>query len=276
MAEMTCTRVGKKEMSERIPSRRARSVFPAVAVVVLLSASARAAAPKAPPQGNRVEARNTAAQTLRGQQPAVKNPALFTPEMTLDAAMNILRNSTRPPLNIVVLWKEIGDNAAVYRDTTIGIEVASGLRVRQYLELLLLSVSSGAAGELGYAIDKGVVIVATRDALPVRRITRVYDISDLVAEPARYRFPMMGFGGMGYGGMGYGGMGFGGGGFGGGAMMGAPGGFGGGFGGGYGAGTSYLSGRSYGLNRGTGLSGVVGNLYGGAGRRSGTYSRRSR
>ena len=41
------------------------------------------------------------------------NPATFTPEMPFGEAIQILRNSTRPPLNIIVLWKEIGDNAGI-------------------------------------------------------------------------------------------------------------------------------------------------------------------
>jgi len=54
----------------------------------------------------------------------------------------------RPPLNISVLWREIGDNAGIYRDTPIGIDDVEGLRIGQYLDLPL-SLSAGASARLG-------------------------------------------------------------------------------------------------------------------------------
>ena len=204
--------------------------------------------------------------------------------MTFERAIDLLRRSTSRPLNIVVLWREIEDNAQIYRDTPINIEVNRGLRVRQYLELLLAGLSAGSLDELGYVVRKGAVVVATKDSLPSRRVTRVYDISDLVAPPAQYGFPRMGFGGMGMGGMGMGGMGMGGMGmggmgmggmgYGGMGMMGGQGGYGGGgFGTGYG-GAGYMSPGSYGYGRGQGLSGVLGGLYGGAPSSTGRTYRR--
>jgi len=190
------------------------------------------------------------------KQTARTNPASFTPEMPFGEAIQILRHSTRPPLNIIVLWREIGDNAGIYRDTPIGMDGLPGLRLGQYLDLLLLSVSAGTSARLGYRVEKGVVVIGTTDALPAKRVTRVYDVSDLVAEPARYVLPMMGMGAMGMGGMGMGGM------FGGMPMMGS---YGGGLGAGYGAGGGFMSGGA-----GRGLSGLMNNLYGGAGQRSGT------
>jgi len=191
--------------------------------------------------------------------PAKRTPASFTRDMSFSEAIYILRNCTTPPLNIVVLWKEIEENAGIYKDTAIGIDGIPGLRVRQYIEMLVLSLSGGASAKLGYAVNNGVVTIGTIDSLPVpKRVTRIYDISDLVAEPANYFFPPMGFG-MGFGGpmMGqFGGYG--------GPMMGQFGGYGGGPGGGYGysPGMSYVSTGPYGPTRDAGLSGVVGNANG--------------
>jgi len=191
--------------------------------------------------------------------------------MSFGEAIDILRNCTTPPLNIVVLWKEIEENAGVYKDTAIGLDGISGLRVRQYIEMLVLSLSGGASAKLGYVVNNGVVTIGTVDSLPVpKRVTRVYDISDLVAEPANYFFaPWMG-------GMGFGGAMMGGGGYG--PMMGQYGGYGnqmmspyggyGGYGGGPGVGYGYSPGMSYmatgpyGPTRDAGLSSVVGNVNG--------------
>jgi len=100
-------------------------------------------------------------------------------------AIEILRNSTSPPLNIIVLWRDLSENALVERDTQIYMEGLSEIPLRTGLELLLRAVSSGST-ELGYIVEGGVIIIATRNSLPVKMVTRVYDITDLVSQPANY------------------------------------------------------------------------------------------
>lgn len=231
-----------------------RSTPLALVIIASLVAAAYAADPNAPPDPNASSgAKQPVVKVLvtppvtKPAPPAKRTPASFTRDMSFGEAIDILRNCTTPPLNIVVLWKEVGENAGIYKDTPIGIDGVPGLRVRQYIELLVLSLSGGASAKLGYAVNSGVVTIATTDALPApKRVTRIYDISDLVSEPARYFFPPPGFG-IGYG------M----------PMMGQFGGYGGGLGGGYGPGMSYMSSGPYGPSRDAGLSGMVNNLYGG-------------
>jgi len=111
--------------------------------------------------------------------------ATLTRDTTFGEAIDAMRNATTPPLNIVVLWRQIGDGADIHRETPIGFDSIPGLRLRQVLEILLSSVSAGSAARLGYTVDSGVIIIATADALPRRRsVTRVYDVSDLVAAPS--------------------------------------------------------------------------------------------
>lgn len=198
-----------------------------LAATIIFSAAARAADPNVP---RTEQTKAPAATEPASSKPAVPpkpTPVSFTPEMPFSQAVDVLRNSTTPPLNIVVLWKEIGENAGVYRETPIGISTVAGLRVRQYLEMLLLSLSGSASARLQYVVEDGVITVGTsvgttRSPRVARKVTRVYDISDLVAEPARYPFFPMGYGGMS-----------------GGAMMNLPGGYGGGYGAGPVPGTSY-------------------------------------
>jgi hypothetical protein len=146
------------------------------------------------------------------------NPSSFRPDMPFSEAIDILRNSTFPRLNIAVLWKDLEENADIYRDTPIGMNGLSGVPLRTHLKVLLMSVSGGAAEQLGYVVDDGVIIIATQGSLPRKMKTRIYDITDLVSPPANYRimpgFGMpFGFGGMNFGGTGFGGMNFGGAGF---------------------------------------------------------------
>ncbi|MCP4613502.1 MAG: hypothetical protein GY845_32825 [Planctomycetes bacterium] len=136
------------------------------------------------------------------------NPSSFRPDMPFSEAIDILRNSTVPRLNIVVLWKDLQENADIFRETPIGTDGLKRVPLRTHLKVLLMSVSGRAAEKLGYVVDEGVVIIATRGSLPRKMKTRIYDITDLVSAPANYRI-MPGFGmPFGFGGMNFGGNGF--------------------------------------------------------------------
>ena len=140
------------------------------------------------------------------------SPSNFTPDMPFNDAINILRNTTIPPLNIVVLWKNL-EAVDIYRDTPIGIDGSSGVPLRTHLKLLLMSLSAGSTEKLGYVVNDGVIIISTEGSLPNRFRTRIYDITDLVGTPAGgglmpgLGMPI-GLGGMpfGFGGMPFGGM----------------------------------------------------------------------
>jgi hypothetical protein len=107
--------------------------------------------------------------------------------MPFGEAIDILRNSTDPPLKIVVLWRDLQENAFVERDTPIYIDGISGIPLRIGLKILLRSVSSGLA-KLDYVVDNGIIIIGTKDSLPAKKVVRIYDISYLVARPATFTF----------------------------------------------------------------------------------------
>jgi hypothetical protein len=110
----------------------------------------------------------------------------LTPDTAFAEAIDILRHSVKPPLNIVVFWRDLEDNADVDRDTPVGMEGLSGITIKNHLELILASVSAMADTELSYAVEDGIIRIATKDSLPKVMKTRVYDITDLTARPARY------------------------------------------------------------------------------------------
>jgi hypothetical protein len=119
------------------------------------------------------------------------SPSNFTPDMPFIDAINILRNTTIPPLNIIVLWRNL-EAADIYRDTPIGIDGASGVPLRTHLKLLLMSLSAGSAEKLGYVVDGGAIIISTESTLPKKMKTQIYDITDLVGTPAGAGFMPMG------------------------------------------------------------------------------------
>ena len=250
-------------MSNEIPHAAVRSTLALLTLVAALPGMVWAAQSKAPPNPNVSALEGSAAARpatppARGlsAQSTVRTPASFTPHMPLDEAIDILRNCTTPPLNIVVLWRSL-DGAGIYKDTPIGIDGLAGLRVGQYLDLLVLSLSAGASEEIAYTVRGGVITIGTRWVLPAsRQMTRVYDIRDLTAPPSNPSLAPMGFGGMGYGGM-YGNQ-----------MMGLSGGYGGGLGAGYGMGSGYMPGGYNGLTGSAGRPNGIGSLYGGTRTRS--------
>jgi hypothetical protein len=104
-------------------------------------------------------------------------------------AIEILSRSTTPPLNIVVLWRDLSENAFIERGTPIMMEGVPQARLETGLKLVLRAVSSS-PGQLGYAVQDGLIIVATKESLPTKMVTRIYYIRDLASAPANYRFGM--------------------------------------------------------------------------------------
>ena len=165
--------------------------------------------------------------------------SMLTSETPINEAMDELRRAVEPPLKIVVLWRDLYENADIDQTTPINMDGLPAIRLGKGLESLLKSVS-GAFAELGYVVEDGVITIATIESLPSKMTTQVYDVTHLVGRKADYQAvgggsSMMGGMGGGMGGYG-GGMGGGAGGYGGGTTGGMMGGYGGGTTGGYGGG----------------------------------------
>ncbi|HEV58031.1 MAG TPA: hypothetical protein ENN87_11155, partial [Phycisphaerales bacterium] len=128
----------------------------------------------------------------------------LTEQTTLAEAIDILRNSVEPPLNMVVIWRDLNDNAFITQNSPIGLSGAGLVSVplRTGLNRVLQAVSSGPGQPaLGYVIEDGIISIATVDSLPTRYENRVYDVAELLSPPSTgYGMGMMG--GMGGGMMG--------------------------------------------------------------------------
>jgi hypothetical protein len=109
----------------------------------------------------------------------------LTPETSFSNAIDMLRMSVEPPLKIFVNWRDLSENADVDRSTPINMNGMNGIKVRKTLELILESVSGGFS-EIDYVIDDGVITIATKESLPSRMRTTVYDVTDLLGAPGRF------------------------------------------------------------------------------------------
>jgi len=103
----------------------------------------------------------------------------FTPNMSFAEAIEQIKHCVDPPLPIVVIWKDLLDNADIDRTTPIEMDEISGISPGRALRLLLTSVSGG-YDRLGYIVEDGIIMIATVESLPDKFETRVYDISDLL------------------------------------------------------------------------------------------------
>lgn len=100
----------------------------------------------------------------------------FRPDMPFAEAVDIIRNSTKPPLKIFVNWRELYDNADIDQSTPINMDPRPEAELGVGLKHLLEAVSGGFA-ELGYEIDNGVVAISTIESLPADQIMITYDVS---------------------------------------------------------------------------------------------------
>ena len=106
------------------------------------------------------------------------------PQMSFSDGIEELRNSVEPPLNTIVMWRDLEENAAIYRATPINMDGISGVKLGTALRLLLKSVDNFA--ELGYTVKDGLIIIATKASLPKAFETSIYDVTDLTGRPPDY------------------------------------------------------------------------------------------
>ncbi|MHC4221682.1 MAG: type II secretion system protein GspD, partial [Planctomycetota bacterium] len=106
-------------------------------------------------------------------------------EMPFGEAIDEFKNYVEPPLKIIVLWRDLYDNADIDQSTPINMDQISAIQLGKALELLLKSVSGGFA-DLGYVVDDGVITIATVESLPSEMINLVYDVTDLLGRKADF------------------------------------------------------------------------------------------
>jgi len=104
-----------------------------------------------------------------------------------EEAIEVLEESAGGRLEIVVLWRDLQDNAFVEPDTPILMKGVRGIRLRTGLKLLLLAVSSGGA-KLDYVVAGGVIVIGTEGNLPRRELVKLYGVEDLTGPPARFGY----------------------------------------------------------------------------------------
>ena len=103
-------------------------------------------------------------QRIREQLDKVVDLSVLTPEMPLSEAVDILRKSVEPPLNIVVLWNDLTDSLSVEPSTPINIDGMPSVRLGTALDLLVKGIPSRGAKAM-WRIKGDAIVIATAAAL---------------------------------------------------------------------------------------------------------------
>ena len=87
----------------------------------------------------------------------------LSPDMPFSEALETLKNSVEPPLKIVVLWRDLFDNADIEPTTPINMDPIKDIPAEIALKLLLESVAGAFTG-VTYRIEGDVIRVTTVEA----------------------------------------------------------------------------------------------------------------
>jgi len=116
---------------------------------------------------------------LARQLKTVVDISHWSRDTTFAEAVEDLRAAVDPPLKLIVLWRDLSQNAGIDRETAIQIDGVQDVTLSTALQLLLQAVASSPQ-QLGYVIEHDVITVGTKDSLHRNWRTQVYDISDLI------------------------------------------------------------------------------------------------
>ena len=118
--------------------------------------------------------------TVKEQLNEIVDLSALTPEMAFSEALNEIKNSVEPPLQIVVLWRDLNDNLRVEPTTEINMNGLSQVPLHKGLSLLLRTVVDPDEYLLTYSISNGIITIASKASIPRDMVTVVYDIPGLI------------------------------------------------------------------------------------------------
>ncbi len=105
-----------------------------------------------------------AAARITEQLDKVVDLSVLTPEMPLSEAVEVLKRSVEPPLNIVVLWNDLMDSLSVEPSTPISINGMASIKLGTALDLLVRGIRSSGAKAM-WRIKGDAIVIATAAGL---------------------------------------------------------------------------------------------------------------
>jgi len=108
------------------------------------------------------------------------------PDTTVQEALTIVAEAVEPRLPLLILWKDLEQNAFVERDMPVGIEGVGRIRLDRALELIMRA-AAGSDTVLTLTPEGGILTLATRQAGLHKPRSLVYSVGDIFAAPSERR-----------------------------------------------------------------------------------------
>lgn len=117
-----------------------------------------------------------------GQLDGKRIPSIKFQDNTLEQTVAFLQSVTG--VNLDVDWASL-EHAGVSRETRVNLAL-SNMPARVILDRVMEKVSSESGARAGWAINNGILTIASQEQLNKHRTTEVYDIKDLMVEIPNY------------------------------------------------------------------------------------------
>jgi hypothetical protein len=101
---------------------------------------------------------SAATQEVRRRLDTMVDLSALNPQMPLNDAVELLKKSVDPPLNIVVLWKDVETNLLVQPSSPANLEGSPRTKLRTALDLLVKGLYDGSAKPMWKIRDDTIVI----------------------------------------------------------------------------------------------------------------------
>jgi hypothetical protein len=103
--------------------------------------------------------------SVKKQLDTIVDLSVLTAQMPFQEALNVLKNSVAPPLQIVAMWYDLMDSSHVEASTPINIDGMPAVRLGTALDLLLKGMPKPSDPPLVYQIRDNVVVIGTSATL---------------------------------------------------------------------------------------------------------------
>ena len=110
--------------------------------------------------------------------------SMINEETSFQEALEILSDSVRPRLPLVILWKDLESNAFITRDMPVGVGGFGRIKLKKGLEIILHAISKSSRTKLLLAAEGQVITLGTQGGMLGRSMVRSYSVEDLTSVPS--------------------------------------------------------------------------------------------
>lgn len=110
--------------------------------------------------------------------------SMVNEETPLREALEILSESVRPRLPLVVLWNDLESNAIITKDMPVGVGGFGRIKLKKGLEIILHAISKSSQTKLLLALEGQVITLGTQGGILGKSTVRSYSVEDLTSVPS--------------------------------------------------------------------------------------------